>query len=45
MASDAEQVEAEPCRLILADEPSEKRCDENYIQKLVSDQKCYFIIL
>ncbi|CAK6971972.1 uncharacterized protein LOC122990174 [Scomber scombrus] len=39
MASDAEQVEAEPCRLILADEPSEKRCDENYIQKLENTQE------
>ncbi|KAM7389837.1 hypothetical protein PAMP_023791 [Pampus punctatissimus] len=35
MVSDAQQVEAEPCRSLLADDPDVKRCSEKDIQKLV----------
>lgn len=37
IVTEAEQVEAEPCKLIQADEPNEKKCDETNIQKMVSD--------
>lgn len=45
MVTDAQQVEAEPCRSLLADDLDVKRCNEKYIHKLVSEQKCYCIIM
>ena len=45
MVSDVQQVEAEPCRLLPADDPDVKRRNEKHIQNLVSGQKCYCIIM
>lgn len=42
--SEAQRVEAEPCRSLLDNDLNVKRCNEKTIQKLVGNQKYYIIL-